>query len=176
MNCDFSDIPDAVSAFNRAQTEECKDQIKFLSCVSKQQKELYQNQDYKNGFLKLALDRRCPDSYDFNLRNLSSNEFQVKIDQSRFFQGCLLSETINDTNPDFKIHPEVKFLKPCIDLCLTSYLNKYAGYDDLTKKCVCIKSFNSSLFLDCESLQDDSKLKIYHTGLSGICKNVFYLV
>ena len=35
LKCDFSDIPDAFSAFNRAQTLECKNEIENLACNSK---------------------------------------------------------------------------------------------------------------------------------------------
>lgn len=168
--CNFTENAEATSAFKRAKTSDCKNEIENVACEINKQNDLIAKGDFINGFYRLSLNRLCPES---NNNLVTPESASVARLESKFFSGCvykdnlyshledlkrisLAKEKINSEenyskfNPPLKInastiHTNIKILQLCIDICLSDNQFKYSLFNEELKECICLKKFNDNL-------------------------------
>jgi len=183
----------ALSAYNRAQTGECKIKIHDQLCKAIKHEEALKK-DYSVDILyKSRLKRKCPRA------NIESVNLNSSIDarlRSKFFVGCVFKEDLKsyienfDDNSIFEDYDKNRYifklsesnknvidLQLCIDICLAR--NKYASYNQPSKSCICLAVINENLKDDlyeknkCLQLYNkngnsNKVYEIYETGFLGI--------
>jgi hypothetical protein len=165
----LSQNSDAVSAYERAKTAECKEKIEQLACI-------LQNQSYesnrKSSIYDLNLNRTCAYASNHQLREtyvrgcLTESEFSTYVSSETEIH---LNKS-NDTafSVDFS---QIKQLQTCIDACLGQVHLKYAAFHP-NLGCICVRYLKSGLKESlAPTIHDLCNKKevytIYHTGLIG---------
>ena len=137
--CDFSQNLDAVSAYKRAKTDQCKSQIADLACDS-------------GNIFKLNLRREF---------NQETKFYHGCINELAF------KNYLNEIAPSTKASTQsVQF---CIDFCLTNYHNKVCAYKKLTNECYCFKNSSQTLIdpTNCDP-ESNNLIHFYSTGMIGL--------
>jgi len=189
--CNFTDNAEAISAFKRAKTTECKNEIENLACEIKKQDDFITKGDFINGFYRLSLNRLCPDS---NNNLVTSEAASLARLESKFFIGCILKDNLYAHLEDLKsslvkdskintstIHNNINLIQTCIDICLSHNQFKFSVFNEYLKDCICLKKVNDSLKTklvdkqECFNIIEDKipeKFEIYDTGLLPIKRSI----
>ena len=142
--CDLNDNKEAISAINRAKSEECKNEIKKVSC------------ELQNGTLfnyTHVSTRYCPNP---ERKRLGCIELK---DQEEFFESIKNNTFVynEDLNQDL-----------CFSICVT-YNNHYYIYDQEANSCKCLFKVKSNIILIFTRDQClNGGLDIYSTGLPSL--------
>ena len=143
--CDLTDNKEAISAINRAKSEECKHEIKKVSC------------ELKNGTL-------------FNYTHLSAR-FCPKQERIRF--GCVersdREEFFENIKNNTFSYDETNLNNDlCLAICVT-YNNQYYVYDEEGNSCKCLFKVKSNVISKYTRHQClNGGLDIYSTGLPSL--------
>ena len=137
--CDFSQNLDAVSAYKRAKTDQCKSQITDLACDS-------------GKLFKPNLKRQL--NQETNVYHGCLNELTFKNYLNDFAQSTKAS---------------TQSAELCIDFCLTNYHNIFCAYKTLTNECYCFKNLTQTLEdpQNCDP-ESKNQIHFYRTGMIGI--------
>ena len=167
LKCDLSNIPDAISAQERATTVECKQQIESLACrFQKETASLTRTCGYANNNeqRRALYTRGCLTPDDFKSHVAAEAE-------------AFATNRTNNETPFAVEFDSVSSLQACIDTCLTQVHLKYAAFDHRDGgNCVCLRylksGFKESLAQTIDGLctrPEQQFYQIYHTGLIGMC-------
>lgn len=161
LSCNFSDNPEAVSAYNRSKTEECKRMIENTACFYKTLEKLNNDHKYKQ------LVRKCP--YTAPKRGQ--------------LVGCFRFSQADIRNHDELLHDvAISTSDICMDVCLTHFGARYAAYNSTSRtkqdaaaiKCICFEDapeFEHEIEGVCvkdSQNESDYTFKLYTTGFLGL--------
>lgn len=166
----------AQSSIERANTFECKEKIKKISCMFEEQNKLAENLNDlkdKNILYELYSESKCPKAFK---NNRSADFFQGCIEKS-YLETHLKALSIEDKNEiekkftiqKYRVHKNINSLETCVNLCLTINQYSYSAYDKNSLDCVCLKNLSSEIYgnftSECSNI--GKLFSIYHTGLLG---------
>ena len=159
LDCEFQQNEVAWSAFERAKSQECKDEIARAAC----------HLQSSNSSRNLLLTNKCPLTPDLNAKL-----FNVSY-------GTLM-RLISLHDIEHEVLRPKRSLKWCQAICQTNYGHKYVAYS--RDKCVCIrhslndaladqKRFHTSVELNCSSNHENTcdEVEIYNSGYLGMWCN-----
>jgi hypothetical protein len=165
-----------VSAYERAQTNECKSYIRDLACgLFIQNRELSDQSDL-NKLYEAQSSNKClnyvKDEKEPNASNLCLSRHQVSVIVAKEASSSVGNSSNQSSIAKYN-HVKASRVELCTGICLGWHQKKLALYNRHYSDCYCLNSLeNSSLsdLAECSELDSSNKIdlfRVYETGFKG---------
>ena len=203
QNCSLNKNEQAMSAYKRASTLHCKNEIHALYCRSEEHEHLintHHQYSSTNILYKSRLKRMCPRG-NVDMKNNVMENFHSRITSSKFFVSCMTDQAleffintfqhrhfrtgnqfefdVRGYNVDYMRYEFIDTLQLCIDICLMRH--RFVAFNARQKQCVCLADLSSqywsSVFFKskekCLKMLDQNENNLYEVYETGYTGKFF---